>query len=142
MADPLIQISWGELFDRLSILEIKRAKLASESARARAEAQHKRLQGASAALGAHASPRLAELLAQLKAINETLWSIEDELRDREARKAFDARFIELARGVYCNNDERSRIKHAIDRLLGSESEPKEYTPYDVQSGRPDGSGSS
>ena len=141
MADPLIQISWGELFDRLSILEIKQSKLASETARALTEAQHKRLQAA-VSPAVHTSPGLAELLNRLKAINETLWSIEDELRDHEAREAFDGRFIELARAVYRNNDDRSRIKHAIDRLLGSESEPKEYTPYDVQSGKPDGVGSS
>ena len=141
MADPLIQISWGELFDRLSILEIKQSKLASKTARALAEAQHKRLQAA-AASAVHASPGLADLLTRLKAINETLWSIEDELRDHEARNVFDARVIELARGVYCNNDERSRIKHAIDDLLGSEGEPKEYTPYDLHSRKPKGAGSS
>ena len=137
--DPIVAVSWGELFDRISILEIKQARMTSEAARTTAAAQLAILRQTENMLSQEPMT-LPELRKRLKSVNETLWSIEDELRDREARKAFDARFIELARGVYRNNDERSRIKHAIDRLLGSESEPKEYTPYDVQSGKPDGAG--
>jgi hypothetical protein len=70
-----------------------------------------------------------ELRGKLKSVNERLWAIEDDLRVHEARKDFAARFVELARSVYLNNDERSRLKHAIDELLGSQSEPKAYAPY-------------
>lgn len=138
--DPIVTVSWGELFDRISILEIKQARMTSEAARTAAAAQLATLRQTENMLSQEPM-MLPELRKQLKSVNERLWSIEDELRDHEARKAFDGRFIELARGVYRNNDERSRVKHAIDRLLGSESEPKEYTPYDAQSGKRDDKGS-
>jgi hypothetical protein len=128
MADPIVTISWGELFDRLSILEIKQERLSSESLRATVDAQLSRLTLIARSVDA-SSQKLSELRTRLKSVNERLWTIEDEIRAHEARAAFDARFIGLARSVYHNNDERNRLKRAIDELLGSESEPKAYAPY-------------
>jgi hypothetical protein len=128
MADPIVSISWGELFDKISILEIKRTRIESSASRAAAVVQLDRLQDA--ARLAPMTPRLRELCAQLKAINERLWTLEDDLRANEAQQAFDERFIAMARGVYHNNDERTRIKRAIDELLGSElTEQKQYSAY-------------
>jgi len=128
MADPVVSISWGELFDKISILEIKCAKIRSDGARAAASAQLDKLQAA--ARLASASSRLQELRGQLKSVNERLWALEDDLRTNEAQQKFDASFVTMARGVYRNNDERTRIKRAIDELLGSElAEQKQYSAY-------------
>ena len=66
----------------------------------------------------------------LKAVNEKLWDIENQIRAKEAESAFDRQFIELARSVYVNNDERARLKREINMLLKSELvEEKQYTSY-------------
>ena len=66
----------------------------------------------------------------LKAINEKLWDIEDEIRRKEAAKSFDPEFIEIARSVYRTNDERSVVKRAINDRFGSNLvEEKSYQPY-------------
>jgi predicted nucleic acid-binding Zn-ribbon protein len=126
--DPVIAVSWGELLDRISILEIKQVRLSSDKARELAVKQLAGLRKAEETLSRR-PPALIELRGKLRSVNERLWTIEDEIRAHEARKDFDARFVELARSVYLNNDERSRLKHAIDQLLGSQSEPKAYSPY-------------
>ena len=133
MPDPTVTISWGELFDRLSILEIKQERLVSAPARATVDAQLSRLAATATSVDV-AAPKLVELRAALKLVNERLWMVEDALRVHENRGTFDARFVELARSVYRNNDERISLKCAIDRLLGSESEPKEYVPYTEHDG--------
>ena len=67
---------------------------------------------------------------ELKKINEKLWEIEDDIRDKERNKEFDLKFIELARAVYVTNDERARIKKEINLKLGSDLvEEKSYTDY-------------
>ena len=75
----------------------------------------------------------AELAAEekaLEAVNARLWDIEDRIRDQEAAQSFDQRFIDLARAVYIENDERARIKKRINQLLGSKIvEEKSYRPY-------------
>jgi hypothetical protein len=73
---------------------------------------------------------LDALKQKLVTINETLWDIEDRIRAKEAAKSFDPQFIELARSVYRNNDERSRVKRDINALMNSGLvEEKQYTPY-------------
>jgi len=68
--------------------------------------------------------------AELKRINEALWEIEDEIRLKERDRAFDARFIELARAVYHTNDKRAAVKRAINLKLGSRLvEEKSYQDY-------------
>ncbi|HEX5278490.1 MAG TPA: DUF6165 family protein [Micropepsaceae bacterium] len=127
--NPTVSISWGELIDRVTILEIKAERLSSLAARskvARELAGLSELTGAAAAL----DPRILTLKRALREVNETLWSIEDEIRQKEARKEFDAEFIRLARAVYENNDKRGRLKREINILLQSDlSEEKQYTNY-------------
>jgi len=76
------------------------------------------------------TPAVAPLKADLTRVNEALWEIEDKIRDKEAAKAFDAEFIELARSVYVTNDKRASLKRQINQLLASELvEEKGYAAY-------------
>ena len=126
--NPVVPISWGELLDRVTILEIKVERLAGAAARNNVEQELALLsKTADAALR---DPAVAALKARLKKVNEALWTIEDEIRAHEAQQLFDAEFIRLARAVYRTNDERGRLKREINRLLGSEiTEEKQYTEY-------------
>ena len=129
MADPVVPVSWGELLDKIAILEIKRARLRAPAAVANAERELAALNDALAVAGP-AQAELAELRAALAAVNERLWDIEDGIRDCEARGDFGPAFVALARSVYHQNDERGRIKRAINVLLGSVLvEEKQYTAY-------------
>jgi hypothetical protein len=77
-----------------------------------------------------ATPALEKLTVALKETNERLWEIEDDIRDCERDKDFGDKFVDLARGVYINNDERSRLKREINELLGSRLiEEKSYAAY-------------
>jgi hypothetical protein len=126
---PRVPVSWGELLDRITILEIKVDRLVAPTAQANATHELALLRGILAEL-AEAPPGLAALRGELAAVNLRLWEIEDDIRRKEASRTFDAGFVELARSVYQSNDERSRIKRAINRLLGSEIvEEKQYVGY-------------
>lgn len=126
--NPTISVSWGELIDRVTILEIKAERLSDEAARTRVARE---LAGMSALVGAAAlDPRVLALKSALREVNETLWSIENEIRHKEARQQFDADFIRLARAIYQNNDERGRLKRELNSLLQSDTgEEKQYTNY-------------
>jgi uncharacterized protein DUF6165 len=127
--NPVVPVSWGELLDKVTILEIKSERLNDESARAKVGRELDRL-SAIADEAMRVQPDVAGLKAVLKRVNETLWRIEDEIRACEAAKRFDAEFVRLARAVYQNNDERGRLKSEINRLLKSEiDEEKQYTKY-------------
>ena len=127
--NPSVPVSWGELFDKITILEIKSARLTSETARSNVRRELEQLSRAAAAVEAE-NPKLAELKASLKQVNEALWAIEDDIRAKEAVQNFDAEFVALARAVYHKNDERGRIKGAINALLNSDiTEEKQYTKY-------------
>ena len=77
-----------------------------------------------------ATAALAPMRAELRRVNEALWQVEDRLREKEAKRQFDAEFIELARAVYIRNDERGAIKRSINDLLKSELvEEKSYSRY-------------
>jgi Family of unknown function (DUF6165) len=124
---PRVPVSWGELIDKISILEIKLERL--NAPRARQNAAHE-LALLRAELATDVPPRLAALRGELGAINRRLWDTEDAIRRKEAARAFDAEFVELARAVYLSNDERSRIKQAINDMLGSDIiEEKQYVGY-------------
>ena len=113
-----IAVSPGELIDRLTILQIKRARISDPDKLRNINQAYDALSGVlSAAIPT--SPRLAELSDQLKAVNEVLWQAEEDLRDHERRQNFDGRFIDVARTVYITNDRRSELKRQIDQLLGS-----------------------
>ena len=125
-AMPLVPVSWGELIDKITILEIKRKRL-DGAARANTATELALLQDAARPVWSDA---LRELSDRLKTINEALWEIEDRIRGKEAAGAFDAEFVELARSVYRTNDARAEIKRQINLHLGSALvEEKRYRPY-------------
>lgn len=126
---PTVSISWGELIDRLTILEIKAERLSSAAARDRVARELANLSDIASSAAA-LDTRILALKSALREVNETLWSIEDEIRQKESRQQFDAEFIRLARAIYQNNDERGRLKREINSLLQSEiGEEKQYTQY-------------
>jgi hypothetical protein len=114
-----LEISAGELIDRITILELKRAHVTCESAH---EEVTRQLMAARDELHRTIppSPELLNLTAQLAAANHQLWRTEDELRECERSCEFGARFVNLARSVYKTNDLRSSLKGRIDELLGSD----------------------
>lgn len=122
-----IPVAYGDAADRITILTIKNERIKDE-----AKLDHVRTELALLSDAFFANVRLAEgfdsLFAELKAINEALWQIEDDIRGCEARNDFGDDFIRLARAVYLTNDRRAQIKRAIDELLGSElREEKSYS---------------
>ena len=129
MKTPLIPISWGELFDKITILQIKLENLQNRNALKNVKieyAQLSKIYNISFMDDAIAK----KLMNNLKQINNKLWDIEDKIRDKERNNAFDEEFIELARSVYITNDERSRIKRNINNTFGSELiEEKSYSDY-------------
>jgi len=123
---PRVPTSWGELLDKISILEIKIARLSTEEARANAAKELAMLQQIAAPVLAQTAP----FAAQLKALNETLWDVEDRIREHERAGDFGDGFIALARSVYKTNDRRGAVKRQINLLLGSALiEEKSYKPY-------------
>lgn len=124
-----VEISIGEFFDRISILEIKKEKISDA---AKLENIDKELSYSLALLDSlpFAFKDVAAEYQELKAVNEKLWVIEDDIRDKESKKEFDQVFIELARSVYFTNDRRSEVKRAINIKLGSDFvEEKSYEDY-------------
>jgi len=129
MKDILVPISPGELLDKITILRIKAARIEDASKRANVRLELELLEQTWRTGVPNATTTLADQRA-LQAVNESLWDIEDEIRDKEAAQQFDARFIELARTVYVTNDERAAIKRRINLALGSRIvEEKSYKPY-------------
>jgi hypothetical protein len=123
---PHVPISWGELLDKITILEIKTERLSSETARANAANEL----GMLLAIAGPVMGGVSDIVARLKAVNESLWEIEDRIRDKERTGAFDAEFIELARSVYKTNDMRGALKRELNLLLNSDLiEEKSYKPY-------------
>ena len=124
-----IKISVGELLDKITILQIKLARIAApdklRNIRTELRALSKIWQAS-----AYARVDLEAEIAGLKEVNERLWEIEDAIRDKEREACFDREFIELARSVYLNNDQRAGIKRAINAKTGSELvEEKSYADY-------------
>lgn len=122
----LTPVSIGELIDKISILQIKAERIddAAKLANVRTE-----LDGLLPLLATQLqqAPGLADLLSELKAINERMWVIQDRLRELEAAQTFDDEFIQLARGVYQTNGQRVAVKNHINQLAGSALvEEKQY----------------
>jgi hypothetical protein len=125
----LVEIAPGELLDKITILEIKRERLAQPDKRRNVEAELATLEAARAR-AVPASEALGRLTAALKVVNEALWQTEDAIRLCERAGDFGPRFIELARSVYHQNDRRAALKRQINELLGSRLiEEKSYQPY-------------
>ena len=125
----LVPVSWGEVIDKITILEIKAERLDDDAKRANVRRELEELTTVrEREFPGHAG--LAALAAQLKTINEKLWEIEDDIRGCERSKDFGAEFVRLARAVYVTNDERASAKRRINDLLGSALvEEKSYAPY-------------
>lgn len=122
-----IDVSIGELVDKVSILAIKLEKITSPEKRLNIAKEFDLLSAAMDEIGVKKDN--PEYLA-LCQVNRKLWDIEDRIRLKEAHKAFDDDFIELARAVYFNNDDRAAIKRRINEAFGSElMEEKEYVDY-------------
>jgi hypothetical protein len=129
MARIEVPISVGELVDKVTILEIKSEKIEDAGKRANIRRELEALTAVLRPLLA-ATPAIAPLKAELRTINETLWRIEDDIRDCERKRDFGAAFVALARAVYQTNDARAATKRKIDDLTGSELvEEKSYAPY-------------
>lgn len=122
-------VSPGELLDKLTILEIKAERI--DDAEKLANVGHERqLLEEVWRRSELENEEAVRLRAELKAVNERLWDIEDSIRDEERAGRFGERFIELARAVYVTNDERAAIKKAINLELGSKIvEEKSYSKY-------------
>ena len=124
-----IELSIGELLDKISILQIKAERITDPL----------KLENISRELDVlmslwndspYSDKNLASEVNELKKINEALWEIEDKIREKERNKLFDSGFIELARAVYITNDKRSKIKSEINEILKSNiKEVKQYVDY-------------
>ena len=129
MKIPKIPVSWGELFDKVTILQIKLENLKTKSALMNVKKEHDQL----FTIFDHnfsENANAKQLMTDLKLVNQKLWDIEDRIRDKERSKTFDENFIKLARRVYFTNDDRSRIKRNINETFGSELiEEKSYADY-------------
>ena len=125
----LSEISTGELIDKISILEIKLEKIKNKASQDEINKEYnilKEVQNSSIEM----TEKLKTLLKEIKEVNLNLWNIEDKLRICEKNKDFGQTFIELARGVYLNNDKRSKIKSKINEVSGSNiKEIKQYVDY-------------
>ena len=124
-----VSVSVGEAMDKLTILHIKSERIDDSQ-------KLKNIHNEIAALTPACSlpefntPEVQTLVAELKSVNETLWDIEDDIRDKEFQKAFDDEFISLARSVYVTNDKRAELKKQINLATGSALvEEKSYQDY-------------
>lgn len=130
-------ISIGELIDKITILEIKGERIRQRGKAANIGKELELLRAIKSKAGL-AGAEIDGFARELRAVNAALWDIEDEIRELEARQDFGARFVELARGVYLNNDERARIKQRINAAFGSDI--IEEKSYEGASGRRGGPG--
>jgi Family of unknown function (DUF6165) len=129
MTELLVPISPGELVDKITILEIKSQRIGDATKLANVRTELALLMETWQA-SPWAAVDISAEWASLRAVNEKLWVIEDQIRDKERDAVFDQEFIELARAVYINNDERAAIKKRINVRLGSTLvEEKSYADY-------------
>lgn len=118
-SDPInAPISVGELIDKITILQIKAKRFADADKIENVTTELNLLLAIQASSGLD-HPTLQGYADQLRAINATLWEIEEEIRELEAHQDFGARFVELARSIYRTNDQRSQVKRAINEAFGS-----------------------
>jgi transcriptional regulator of nitric oxide reductase len=124
-----VPVSPGEVLDKITILEIKSERI-SDPAKVANVRRELELLRASWKQAVTDDETVKRIHAELKTINEALWEIEDDIRDKERAREFDERFIELARSVYVTNDQRANAKKELNLYLGSEIiEEKSYQDY-------------
>jgi len=125
-----INISVGELIDKITILQIKKEKITNLEKVKKVSYELQLLENILNSFEKSKINELENLMIELKKINQKLWVIEDDIRLHEKNKKFDNNFIELARSVYITNDERFEIKNKINRLFSSDiEEVKSYEEY-------------
>ena len=124
-----VPVSYGELIDKITILEFKSRQI-SDPAKLANVRNELDLLNATWANDAASQTDIGDERARLLAVNEALWDIEDRIRLKEKAQAFDAEFVELARSVYFRNDVRAAVKREINLKLGSQLvEEKSYQDY-------------
>jgi hypothetical protein len=129
MNEIKVPISPGELLDKITILRIKSQRMTDPKKLANVRIELEALEETWRA-SAYAAVDVGGDVSALLAVNERLWSIEDDIRDKERAKAFDDEFVRLARAVYIENDERAAIKRRLNLKLGSSLvEEKSYAKY-------------
>lgn len=127
MSEILVPVSVGEIIDKITILRIKQRHIKDAAKLTNIGAELSALEAVCAKAGLATKDALA---MELEAINQKLWVIEDDIRDKERTKTFDQGFIELARAVYVTNDERFKVKSKINAAAGSLfKEEKSYRDY-------------
>lgn len=129
MSEILVPVSFGELLDKIAILQIKSERMSDAAKLTNVRAELVALERTWAQHPA-ALHNIDPLRAELKAVNERLWVIEDDIRLQEKAQTFGAEFVRLARSVYFENDIRARVKKDINLALGSSYvEEKSYQDY-------------
>jgi len=124
-----VPVSPGEVLDKITILEIKSERISDTGKLANVRRELELLQ-ASWRQCVTEDETVRRIHDELKTINEALWEIEDDIRDKERAREFDQVFIDLARSVYVTNDQRANAKKALNIYLGSEIvEEKSYQDY-------------
>ncbi len=124
-----VELAYGELLDKITILQIKSERISDAAKVANVNKELGLLNNLWQA-DKKSSVDISSEFTALKEINEKIWDIEDDIRDKERAKEFDEIFIELARSVYFSNDKRAEIKREINMKLGSELlEEKSYSDY-------------
>jgi len=127
----LVEISPGELLDKISILELKMLKIEDKDKLSNIKKEFHTLNPLCVKLFEEYGAKMQNLYLELAKYNGQLWDIEDWIRDCEREKRFDAEFIQLARSVYVTNDRRSKVKKEINILTNSELvEEKSYKDYE------------
>ena len=122
-------VSYGEILDKITILEIKAVNIKDSKKQKNVKHELAILQDTWDKHVA-AADEINTLKQQLKKVNQDLWNIEDNIRIKESKKEFDDEFIQIARSVYFENDTRAAVKKEVNLLLGSELiEEKSYQDY-------------
>ena len=125
-----IEVSNGELLDKISILELKLLKIEDKEKLVNIQKEFDTLNPLAKELFENFGGQLQNHYLELARINGLLWDIEDWIRDCEREKRFDEEFIQLARSVYVTNDQRSEVKKLINKTTGSDLvEEKSYKDY-------------
>ena len=129
MTDIKVPVSPGELLDKITILRIKSARMTDPKKLANVRHELEALEETWRS-SPYAAVDIEGELSALLQVNERLWTIEDDIREKERARTFDADFIRLARAVYIENDERAAIKKRVNLKLGSTLvEEKSYAHY-------------
>ena len=126
-----IEVSNGEILDKITILVIKSKKITDPTKLKNINNELDELKPFLDIVNYESNSMVNSLVKELELVNEKLWNVEDKLRDKERSKQFDDEFIKLARDVYFTNDERSRIKKNLNEVTNSKLvEEKSYQKYD------------